>query len=266
MFLLKKYLTLSRKKPMGNITSSVGDGGVNNRSDVSTVQRLLNRFPQLGDTPLKVDGLCGRGTISRIRAFQSQVLKSSRPDGRVDPGGRTLAALNAGGEKPRRLSVSDEGLELLKAIEGKRLKPYDDQTGRDISHWVEGATIGYGHLISRDEWDRYKNGIGDQEAEALFRTDLEPFQEAIRTKVQADLTQNEFDALLIFVFNIGIRAFSQSSVLKLINNPQAHTSYASLEDAWKAWNKSQGQVMQGLINRRNAEWNVYSKNRYEVWW
>ena len=35
--------------------------------------------------------------------------------------------------------------------------------------------------------------------------------------------------------------------------------------AWKAWNKSQGQVMQGLVNRRNAEWDVYSKNIYQRW-
>ncbi|WP_425433722.1 glycoside hydrolase family protein [Nitrosomonas marina] len=56
-----------------------------------------------------------------------------------------------------------------------------------------------------------------------------------------------------------------SSVLRMINNPSAKTRYPNLEMAWKAWRKSQGRVMQGLINRRNAEWRIYSEGVYE-WW
>ena len=81
----------------------------------------------------------------------------------------------------------------------------------------------------------------------------------------AQISQQQFDASVILAFNIGIGAFKSSSALKLINDPNASTTYDSLESAWKAWNKSQGKVSRGLVNRRNAEWNIYSKGVYERW-
>jgi len=47
--------------------------------------------------------------------------------------------------------MSNQGMGLLKSIEKLRLKPYDDQTGKEISSWVKGATIGYGYLIDPGE-------------------------------------------------------------------------------------------------------------------
>jgi lysozyme len=79
------------------------------------------------------------------------------------------------------------------------------------------------------------------------------------------MVSNEFDALVIFAFNIGEFNFSNSSALKLVNDSTAATSYTSLELAWKAWNKSQGKIMRGLNNRRQAEWDIYSKNIYKQW-
>lgn len=156
-------------------------------------------------------------------------------------------------------------MDLLKSIEQLRLTPYDDQTGKDISSWIQGATIGYGHLISQDEWNTYKDGMTQGQANALFAEDISPFVNVVNSKVKVDLSQNQFDALVILTFNIGIGAFGTSSVLKLVNDPSAETSYPSLEAAWKAWNKSQGKVMQGLVNRRNAEWNIYSNKVYAKW-
>ncbi|SEN77526.1 type VI secretion system secreted protein VgrG, partial [Nitrosomonas marina] len=49
------------------------------------------------------------------------------------------------------MRLSEKGIEFLKSIETFRSKPYDDQTGENITQWVKGATIGYGHLISRSE-------------------------------------------------------------------------------------------------------------------
>lgn len=159
--------------------------------------------------------------------------------------------------------VSAKGSDLLKSIEQRRLEPYDDQTGDAVSSWVKGATIGYGHLIAGDDWNKYVNGITQEQADTLFMQDLEPFANAVRSKVTAEITQNQFDALVIFVFNIDVGGFSTSSALKLVNDPAAVTAYPDLEAAWKAWNKSQGKVMQGLVNRRNAEWDIYSENIYQ---
>ena len=162
-------------------------------------------------------------------------------------------------------SISEPGLNLLKSIESLATRPYDDQTGRDISTWVKGATIGYGHLIARSDWDKYKNGISAATAEALFKNDLQPYVDSVNGHVKAQISQQQFDAMVILAFNIGTRGFASSSVLKLVNDPDAHTNYASLEDAWMAWNKSQGKVMRGLTHRRQAEWKIYSEGKYEKW-
>jgi GH24 family phage-related lysozyme (muramidase) len=164
-----------------------------------------------------------------------------------------------------RQELSAEGLTLLKSIEELHLTPYDDQTGKDITAWVKGATIGYGHLISKGEWPTYKNGILASDADALFQRDLEPFVTTVRDDIHVPLEQRQFDALVILAFNIGRSAFSGSSVRALINDPSAPSTYPSLEAAWKAWNKSQGKVMRGLENRRASEWRIYTEGVYERW-
>ena len=80
------------------ISKSVGNRGINLRNDVITVQTLINN--NIGKLvplkPLSVDGKVGKMTIGAIEEFQRRVVKMTRADGRVDPNGKTLAALNAG--------------------------------------------------------------------------------------------------------------------------------------------------------------------------
>lgn len=163
------------------------------------------------------------------------------------------------------LNISEQVLTLLKQIETLRLKPYDDQTGKETKVWTEGATIGYGHLIKKAEWNTYKDGILEFAANTLFQQDLSPFVTVIRSNITAKLNKNEFDALVMLAFNIGSVGFKGSSVAKLVNDAKAKTSYENLEAAWKSWNKSQGKVMKGLENRRLCEWKVYSQGIYERW-
>ncbi len=120
-------------------------------------------------------------------------------------------------------TASPKALRLLKDIEELSIKPYDDQTGEKTNKWVKGATIGYGHLIIKTDWEKYKNGITEAEAEALFKQDLAPFSRKVKDKVTANIAQNEFDALVILVFNIGQTGFSKSSLLKLLNNHRLKT-------------------------------------------
>ncbi len=164
------------------------------------------------------------------------------------------------------MSLGPEGVALLKGIEQLRLKPYDDQTGKSISKWSWGATIGYGHLITKEsEWVHYKEGITKEEADALFMEHSVKFIDQVNESLKVKVTQHQFDALVIFCFNIGETGLATSSVIKLINNPDAKTPYACLENAWKAWNKSQGAVNRGVVNRRKCEWNIYSKGIYARW-
>ena len=78
---------------MSRIGASVGLGGTNRPDDVRTIQRLLNQFSMPPLRALDVDGYCGQHTIDTIKHFQSSKVGMAKPDGRVDPGGRTLRML-----------------------------------------------------------------------------------------------------------------------------------------------------------------------------
>ena len=78
---------------MKTIVASVGHGGLNRTDDVRLVQELLNRHIQPLQRPLVVDGVMSPRIIAAIEAFQRRVLNMRRPDGRIQPGDRTMAAL-----------------------------------------------------------------------------------------------------------------------------------------------------------------------------
>jgi len=258
------------------IAQSVGLGGVNTPKDIKAVQAALNQL--LGLIPptkkLAEDGKLGSKpenskTVAAIKVFQKKVVGMVRPDGKIDVNGRSHRVVN---DKLTSIitvkssqKFSTRGTALLQSIEQLRLTPYDDQNGLEIINWVKGATIGYGHLISQSEWPKYQNGITKADADILFGNDLKPFINVVKNCIKVSVTQCQFDALVIFVFNIGINGFIKSSVVKLINDPKANTFYVNLEGAWKAWNKSQGKVNKGLVNRRAAEWNIFSNNIYKGW-
>lgn len=188
---------------------------------------------------------------------------ATRPVQRTGDGKPSPSPVSRGGGGSP-LSFSKRGSDLLKQVERLRLSPYDDQTAQDITRWVAGATIGYGHLISNTDWHLYQDGITQADADEVFDKDAAPFVAHVRKAVTAPLSQQQFDALVILAFNIG-PDFVNSSVVKLINDPTIKTAYSGLEQAWKAWNKSQGKIMKGLDNRRQCEWNMYTLGEYKGW-
>ena len=168
------------------------------------------------------------------------------------------------------MTMSDDGVNWLKGKENKVLDKqgnhiiYDDQTGKPVNTnkpLPRGATIGYGHLIKNSE--DFKNGISEYRATELLRADIATAERTVKDNITVPLTQNQFDALTSLAYNIGARNFANSTVVKYINNPNFHSSvYPNLESAWKAWNRSQGAVSNGLINRRQHEWDMYSRGIY----
>lgn len=85
---------------MASLSGTVGHGGRNAPADVKIVQQLLNRHRMQGVRHLIVDGITGPATIGAIRHFQSEKVGMRNPDGRVDPGGRTIRALRSGEAAP----------------------------------------------------------------------------------------------------------------------------------------------------------------------
>jgi lysozyme len=100
--------------------------------------------------------------------------------------------------------------------------------------------------------------ITKEQAEELLRKDVETFEKELNAVVKVPLTQNQFDALISFVYNIGISKFKNSKVLKLINDKRFDEAAEEL----LKWNKAINQfkqyvVVPGLVRRRKDEYLLF---------
>jgi lysozyme len=125
------------------------------------------------------------------------------------------------------MKISNNGVAIIKTFEGLRLSAYTDSAGV----W----TIGYGST-------RYQNGkvikpndklANEQQADILFRNTLNQYENAVTDFVKITLTQNQFDALVSFTYNVGIYALKDSSLLQKLNKGD----YASAAEAFLPWDK-----------------------------
>ena len=142
--------------------------------------------------------------------------------------------------------VSLFGVDIICGFEGKRLAAYDDGVGV----W----TIGFGTTV-------YPNGIkvkkGDTcteaQAKAYMAHDLKKFESAVNNTVKVPLNQNQFDALVSLAYNIGTNAFSKSTLVKKLNA----NDIRGAADQFDVWVNAGGKRMQGLVNRRAKEKEVF---------
>jgi GH24 family phage-related lysozyme (muramidase) len=151
--------------------------------------------------------------------------------------------------------VSARGRALVVNEEKMVAKPYLDVTGN--------LTIGAGHLVTQEEKDTgqliiaapYKDGLPLPVLDLLLSNDLSGVEDAINHGVTVPLNQNQFDALADLIFNIGVTAFKNSTLLKLLN--QGH--YTSVPEQLRRWTFSKGIKITALVNRREHEitlWNT----------
>lgn len=167
------------------------------------------------------------------------------------------------------MKISDKGINSLKCWEGSvkindKHVVYDDKTGLPVNinePLPQGATIGYGHLIKNGE--NFRDGISENIATELLCSDIATAEHAVEHSITVPLSQNQYDALVSLAYNIGVKNFVDSTVVKYINDYKFHSSvYPSLESAWKAWNRSHGEISSGLIKRRQNEWDMYNQGVY----
>lgn len=139
------------------------------------------------------------------------------------------------------MKTSQSGIDLIKRFEGLELEAYQDIAGV----W----TIGYGHIETAKPGMR----ITEREAEALLQRDLKPREQAVGRIVSVPLNQNEFDALVSFVYNVGVEGFRRSTARRRLNS----NDRIGAADALTWWNKATvGGVLRevtGLTRRRAAE-------------
>lgn len=135
------------------------------------------------------------------------------------------------------MKTSMEGLALIKKFEGCELKAYQCSAGV----W----TIGYGH--TKDVVEGME--ITQEQAEQMLVDELHEYESYINKYVTVALSQNQFDALVSWVYNLGPANLSASTMLKVLNSGE----YEDVPAQMKRWNKAGGKVLEGLIRRREAE-------------
>lgn len=139
------------------------------------------------------------------------------------------------------MNYSDAGFALTQQFEGCRLNAYQDSVGV----W----TIGFGHTAG------VLPGMSctQQQAEEWLKADIHWAENAVNQYVTAALTQGEFDALVDFVFNLGVGNFVHSTLLRLLNSED----YDGAADEFPKWNRAGGKILPGLTARRLAEQEMF---------
>ena len=140
------------------------------------------------------------------------------------------------------MKTSQKGIDLIKHFEGCELNAYKCPAGV----W----TIGYGHIKGVQEGDV----ITEQQADEMLVEELNEYENYINTLVTVPLNQNQYDALVSWVYNLGSSNLNSSTLLKVLNSGD----YAGVPEQIMRWNKAGGKVLEGLTRRRQSEADLFS--------
>jgi lysozyme len=146
--------------------------------------------------------------------------------------------------------VNAETVRLIKQWEGFRAEAYLC-TG---NKW----TIGYGHTATARGYRNRGERITQEQAEILLIQDLAWAEAAITRLVRVRLTDNQFGALVAWVFNIGETEASTSTLIRKLNAGD----YDAVPTELVKWNRSSGRVTAGLVNRRAAEVGLWARGSH----
>ena len=141
-------------------------------------------------------------------------------------------------------TYSDAGIALTKGFEGLRLTAYQDCAGV--------LTIGYGHT-GPDVVEGMT--IDEAQAEALLRADVQVAVDCVNRAVTAAITQNQFDALVDFCFNVGCGSLLNSTLLRKVNA----ADFAGAAAQFALWVHAGGEVVAGLVRRREEEAEMFGQ-------
>ncbi|HEI9766514.1 lysozyme [Serratia marcescens] len=140
------------------------------------------------------------------------------------------------------MNISKGGIELIKRFEGLELEAYQDSVGV----W----TIGYG-------WTQAVDGkkiapgmrIDQATADRLLKCGVVQYEQGVNQLVKVRITQGQFDALVSFAYNLGLRSLSTSTLLRKLNNGDTQGA----ADEFGRWVNAGGKRLDGLVARRAAE-------------
>ena len=149
--------------------------------------------------------------------------------------------------------ISSTCTNLVKRYEGFRSKPYKCPA----NVW----TIGYGSTfyINGEKVSQHDSEISETFASELLENVLNDFATKVDKVIKVSLNQNQFDALVSFTYNIGIGAFTKSTLLKKLNN----VDFQGASNEFVRWNKANGKVLNGLTKRRIDEQKLFD-NKFKI--
>ncbi|MET0547243.1 MAG: lysozyme [Caulobacterales bacterium] len=150
------------------------------------------------------------------------------------------------------MSISREGLDLLKSFEGFRPRAVPISGGRFL--------VGYGHT----RYARAGTKVTPEEAELLLRHDLVPVVNELNTRIYAPLSQNQFDALALFAFNVGIDAFRDSQISAHLNAGEPLAAARRMEQWRTAMIDGRPVVVDALVRRRAGELDLFLRTPHAV--
>lgn len=140
------------------------------------------------------------------------------------------------------MRISNKGISLIKEFEGCKLKAYQDSVGV----W----TLGYGWTQPVDGRKIGPGMVIDQAtAERLLKCGLVQYEQGVNQLVKVIITQGQFDALVSFSYNLGLRSLSTSTLLRKLNAGDKQGA----ADEFGKWVSAGGVRLNGLVKRRAAE-------------
>jgi lysozyme len=142
------------------------------------------------------------------------------------------------------------GIDLIKSFEGFRAAPYKCSAGV--------PTIGYGATFypGGKKVTMSDASITEEQAVDLLANMLISFEKYVDSYCVDTITQNQFDALVSFAYNLGPANLKSSTLLKKVN---ANPNDESIRLEFMKWVKAGGKTLTGLVRRREAEANLYFK-------
>lgn len=143
------------------------------------------------------------------------------------------------------MRTGETGLNLIKGYEGLRMS----------AHYApnEQWTVGYGHTSTA----RHGMAVTEGDAERLLREDVKPIETLLADTVRAPLNQNEHDALVSLIFNIGEESWRKSTVLRKLNSGDKLAAAQAFEMWTKARVGGELVTLDGLMRRRAAEKSLF---------
>jgi len=148
------------------------------------------------------------------------------------------------------MEVNKAGKDLIKQYEGCKLKAYKCPAGLWTISWgltfyPDGRKVKEGDVITQQQAEEYFDGV------------VNDFAKQVDVLVKSNVTANNFSAIVSFTYNVGIGNLKKSTLLKKVN---ANPKDATIPAEFRKWVRANGEVLKGLVRRRDAEAKLYEQH------